>query len=96
MYTFFVQPVYDGFHGNVAGQIPVLPRPLPPSIQMAEKTVEDHMEIRPVYINAASAVEYTQIIGIVVNSIPVSSHRSHGRIRLKGKAAEGNVQKMHI
>ena len=96
MDAFFVKSVDDRFHGNIAGQVPVIAGSLFSVVQMAEQTVKHHVEVSPVYINSPPAVKTAQMVRIIIDQSSVGPQPCHGRVRLKSQTAERQIQKMHI
>ena len=96
MKAFLVHAVDDGLHGDVAGQVPVVLRPLSPGIQVAEQAVEHHVQIGAVHIDPPPPVQSHQVLRPVKDPVAVGAHPGAAGVRLKGQAAEGHVQEPHI
>ena len=94
--TFLIKSVNDRLHGNVAGQIPVIFSPFPSGVQVTEQTVEHHMKKYPVDMDSATLIHGKYPLRTIIDHKPIRSHGWKGRICLKTKAAESQIQIVHI
>ena len=91
-----VQTVDHVFHRDVTGQAPQLRLPAAFEPQMAEYTVEYHMQIQPVEILRVLLVKLQQPGGLVVQHLTVGGQHPAALIRGRREGRKGHIQKAEV
>ena len=96
MDTLLIESVNHGFHGNITCQVPVILIPVLTRIHMAEKAVEQHVQIRPVYQTSALAEQAGKVLRPIVDEPAVRGNPAAAPVSLESKTAQGHVQEPHV
>ena len=91
-----VQTVDHVFHRDVTGQAPQLRLPAAFEPQMAEYTMEYHMQIQPVEILRVLLVKLQQPGRLVVQHLTVGGQHPAALIRGRREGREGHIQKAEV
>ena len=91
-----VQTVDHVFHRDVTGQAPQLRLPAAFEPQMAEYTVEYHMQIQPVEILRVLLVKLQQALRLVIQGLTVGGKHPAALVRGGREGREGHIQKAEV
>ena len=88
--------INNGFHCNIAGNIPQCFVPSFSSCYMMKNTVQDHMQISSVHSHSAAFIHSSKSSWMIKHTHSIRSHAIYRRIDHIGKTAQCNISKTHM
>ncbi len=93
--SLYVQPVNDGFYGDITGKAPKRRVTLSGMEGVAEQAVKEHVQVCAVYKHAVGKITLYQVARVIEYFHPVRTDMKRGKVHFIAQRAQCNIEEAH-